>query len=303
VSSNSVTLAVGQQKAGSQLFGISENYLELANRHMVAGNWFTDAQMTAGARQAILGPQVINALWGPGTDPTTLIGKPLRVGHSTFLIQGVVNSDGQNDNVVMVPLNTARAFVVGDDGGKLNIIIAKSTSIDTLDAAKNEIFAVLYAQHHIREDTDRDFNVTDNTNILNQQSQSIRFLSMFIVAIAAISLFVGGVGVANIMLVAVTERTREIGIRKAIGARRRDVIGQFLIEAVTLTSLGGLIGVLLGFLISAFINWQFPALPSTVPMWAVGFGVATSMAVGLFFGIYPAVLAARLDPVEALRYE
>ena len=315
VASNQVTLAVGQRKAGSQLYGISENYLDLANRHMVAGNWFTDAQMTAGARQAILGPQVVNELWGPGTDPTSLIGKPLRVGHSTFLIQGVVNSDGQNDNVVMVPLTTARAFVVGDDGGKLNVIIAKSTSIDTLDAAKNEIFAVLYAQHHIREETDRDFNVTDNTNILNQQSQSIRFLSMFIVAIAAISLFVGGVGVANIMLVAVTERTREIGIRKAIGAPRRAIMRQFLSEAVMLTALGGLVGIALGIGLCELGQLIIPTLwppdptsltPTPIPILSLppvllAFGV--SLVIGLLAGGYPAYRASRLRPIEALRFE
>jgi ABC-type antimicrobial peptide transport system permease subunit len=315
VASNSVTVAVGQQKAGSQLYGISENYLELDNRHMVAGNWFTDAQMSAGARQAVLGPQVVNALWGPGTDPTTLIGQPLRVGHSTFQIRGVVNSDGQNDNIVMVPLTTARAFVVGDDGGKLNVIIAKSTSIDTLEAAKSEIFAVLYAQHHVREDTDRDFNVTDNTNILNQQSQSIRFLSMFIVAIAAISLFVGGVGVANIMLVSVTERTREIGIRKAIGAPRRAIMRQFLSEAVMLTALGGLVGIILGVGLCELGKLVIPKLwppdptsltPTPIPLLSVSpvilaFGV--SLVIGLLAGGYPAYRASRLRPIEALRFE
>jgi len=315
VASNKVTLAVGQQKAGGQLYGISANYLELANRHMVAGNWFTDAQMTAGARQAILGPQVVNDLWGPNIDPTTLIGQPLRVGHSTFQIRGVVNSDGQNDDFVMVPLTTARAFVVGDDGGKLNVIIAKSTSIDTLEAAKNEIFQVLYTQHHIREDTDRDFNVADNTNILNQQSQSIRFLSMFIVAIAAISLFVGGVGVANIMLVAVTERTREIGIRKAIGAPRRAIMRQFLSEAVMLTALGGLVGSALGAGLCELGELVIPKLwppdptsltPTPIPILSLNpvllaFGV--SLVIGLLAGGYPAYRASRLRPIEALRFE
>jgi len=315
VASNSVTLAVGQQKAGGQLFGISQNYLELANRHMVAGKWFTDAQMTAGARQAILGPQIVNELWGPNIDPTTLIGQPIRVGHSTFQIQGVVASDGQADNAVMVPLSTARAFVVGDDGGKLNIIIAKSTSIDTLEAAKNEIFQVLYAQHHVRQETDRDFNVADNTNILNQQSQSIRFLSMFIVAIAAISLFVGGVGVANIMLVSVTERTREIGIRKAIGAPRRAIMRQFLSEAVMLTALGGVVGIILGVGLCELGTLLIPKLwppdptsmtPTPIPLLSVSpvllaFGV--SVAIGLLAGGYPAYRASRLRPIEALRFE
>jgi ABC-type antimicrobial peptide transport system permease subunit len=173
VASNSVTLAVGQQKAGSKLYGIEDNYLGLANRHIVAGKWFTSEQISTGVRQAVVGPQVVNALWGANTDPHDVINQPLRVGHSTFVIQGVINSDGQDDNVVLTPLNAARAYVVGNNAGKLNVIIAKSASTGTVEQAKYQIFQVMYTQHHIREDTDRDFNVTDFTNILEQQLQSL----------------------------------------------------------------------------------------------------------------------------------
>jgi ABC-type antimicrobial peptide transport system permease subunit len=315
VASNSVTLAVGQQKAGAQLFGIVENYLNLANRHMTAGTWFTPEQINAGTRDAVIGPQVLNALWGPATDPNSVIGQQLRVGHSSFQIQGVVNSDGQNDNVVMVPLDAARAFVVGNNAGKLDVIIAKSSNVQTLEAAKSEIFQILYTQHHVRVDTDRDFNVTDNTNILQQQSQSIKFMSMFILAVAAISLFVGGVGVANIMLVSVTERTREIGIRKAIGAPRRAIMRQFLSEAVMLTALGGLIGSIFGVGLCLLGKVIIPKLwppdpssltPTPLPLLTLDpvlIAFAVSLVIGLLAGGYPAYRAARLRPIEALRFE
>jgi ABC-type antimicrobial peptide transport system permease subunit len=271
--------------------------------------------MSAGTRQAIIGPQVINELFGPGTDPNSVIGQPLRVGHSTFDIQGVVSGNGQADNVVMVPLDAARAFVVGNNVGKLDVIIAKSSNINTLELAKSEIFEILYTQHHVRVDTDRDFNVADNTDFLQQQTQSIKFLSMFILAVAAISLFVGGVGVANIMLVAVTERTREIGIRKAIGAPRRAIMRQFLSEAVMLTALGGLIGSITGTGLCLLGKTLIPKIwppdptsltPTPIPLLSpnpvlIAFGV--SLLIGLLAGGYPAYRAARLRPIEALRFE
>jgi ABC-type antimicrobial peptide transport system permease subunit len=315
VASNSVTLTVGQQKSRGELYGIMENYLILANKHMVAGSWFTDREISDGVRRAVVGPEVVNELWGPGFDPRKVIGLPLRVGHSTFVIQGVVNSDGQTDDLVMVPLIAARAYVVGNNAGKLDAIIAKSSSIATLDLAKNEIYQILYTQHHVRQDTDRDFNVTDFTNVLEQQMATIKFLQMFIVAIAGISLFVGGVGVANIMLVSVTERTREIGIRKAIGAPRRAIMRQFLSEAVMLTALGGLVGVVLGIglclLGKVVIPKLWPADPSSLtptplPILSlspvlIAFGV--SLVIGLLAGGYPAFRASRLRPIQALRFE
>ncbi|WP_169736689.1 ABC transporter permease [Pseudonocardia spinosispora] len=315
VASNLVMVSYGQQKASDQLFGIVGNYLELANRHMIAGTWFTDKQMNATVRQAVIGPEVVNQLWGPSTDPNSLIGLPLRVGHSTFQIQGVVNSDGQSDNVIMVPLEAARAYVVGNNGDKLDVIIARASSTETVKTAESQIYQILDEQHHVRESTDRDYAVNDFTSILQQQMSSIKFMSLFIIAVAAISLFVGGVGVANIMLVAVTERTREIGIRKAIGAPRRAIMRQFLSEAVMLTSLGGVVGVVLGVVLCKVGEVVIPKLwppdpasltPTPLPLLSlepVLIAFAVSVVIGLLAGGYPAYRASRLRPIEALRFE
>jgi ABC-type antimicrobial peptide transport system permease subunit len=315
VLSQSVTLTYDQQKAGGVLEGIVGNFLALDNRHLAAGRWFTNQEITDGVRQAVIGPLVVDLLFGQGTDPHSVLGQSIRVGHNMFQIQGVLTSDGQADNVVMAPLNAARAYVVGNNVGKLDLIVARSASPATLNAAEGEIYDVIDNLHHVRTQTDRDFTVTDNTSYLNQQQQQIKFMSMFIVAIAAISLFVGGVGVANIMLVSVTERTREIGIRKAIGAPRRAIMRQFLSEAVMVTALGGLVGSVLGIGLCLLGRTLIPKLyppdpsadtPTPIPILSVhpvllAFGV--SLLIGLIAGGYPAYRASRLRPIEALRFE
>ena len=169
--------------------------------------------------------------------------------------------------------------------------------------AKDEISAVLRRTRHVPYSAPENFGMSSAEEIANQFKQITGSVALLTAVVSSIGLLVGGVGVMNIMLMSVTQRTREIGVRKAIGARRRDVIWQFLTEAVVLTGSGGVIGVLLGIAISLLIHVIWPRLPSTVPLWGVLLGVIVSMTVGLFFGIYPAVKAARLDPVEALRYE
>ncbi len=169
--------------------------------------------------------------------------------------------------------------------------------------AQDEIRAVLRRRRHVPYSAPDNFGLSTAQEIANQFKQITGSVALLTAVVSSIGLLVGGVGVMNIMLMSVTQRTREIGVRKAIGARRRDVIWQFLTEAIVLTGSGGVIGVLLGVVISLLINMFFPGLPSSVPLWAVVLAVAVSMSVGLFFGMYPAVKAARLDPVEALRYE
>jgi ABC-type antimicrobial peptide transport system permease subunit len=310
---SSVVVTAGQAKDSAILVGAVANYLQIIDRHMVAGTWFTEAQIAAGERNVVIGPQTVNLLFGRDTDPATLIGQQIRLSHSNFKIQGVLKTDGSNDNTAIVPLAAARAYLVGNNGGKLDQVVIKSTSVDTVPDAVGEITDILDGRHNIKQPTSRDFSVKTFTEALKENKQYINFLTLFVIAIAAISLFVGGVGVANIMLVSVTERTREIGIRKAVGAPRKAILRQFLSEAVMLTGLGGLVGVIIGVALSqvgAVVLPKYaqddPNSPVPVPIltWqpvVIAFGV--SLLVGLVAGGYPAYRAARMRPIDALRFE
>jgi putative ABC transport system permease protein len=304
----SVTLTVGQVQERAGLVGATENYLELLDRKIAAGSWLTSAQIAGNERRAVLGQQAVALLWGPGADLGEVVGSTIRVSRSSFKVVGVLDSDGQDDNVVIVPFGTSRAYLVGNNAGEVDQIIVKSTSVDTVDRAAGEVTDVLDGRHYIKAAADRDFNVRSFTQLLNKSTQFINFLTMFIVAVAAISLLVGGIGVANIMLVSVTERTREIGIRKAVGAPRRAILRQFLSEAVMLTGLGGVIGVVIGVGVALaggtmVPKWipEFPTPVLTVAPVLVAFGV--SLAIGVLAGGYPANRAARMRPIEALRFE
>jgi putative ABC transport system permease protein len=306
--SASVTLAEGQASERSSMVGAEENYLDLMNRTIETGSWFTDEQEYSDTKVAVIGVQAMDLLWGADTDPAQVIGQPLRVSSTTFTVTGVLEPDGQNDNTVIVPFGTSRAYVVGDHGGEVNQILIKSTSADTVDAAAAEATTILDRQHYITRPADRDYTLHEFATLLTQRTQFLTFLRLFIVAIAAISLIVGGIGVANIMLVSVTERTREIGIRKAIGAPRRAILRQFLTEAVLLTGLGGLVGVVLGAgmcvvggLVLPHAHSQFPAPVLTAAPALVAFLV--SLLIGLVAGTYPASRASRLHPIQALRFE
>jgi putative ABC transport system permease protein len=304
----SVTLTEGQTVERASMIGSTENYLRILDRSMVAGNWFTRSEIQGNAKNAVLGEDAISLLWGPGTNLSQVVGSKIRVNRTTFRVEGVLLPDGQTDNVVIVPFGTARAYLVGNQGGEVNQIIIKSTSADTVNRASDELTAILDTQHYIKGPSDRDFNVRSMGSLLAQRTQFITFLTLFTAAVAAISLIVGGIGVANIMLVAVTERTREIGIRKAIGAPRRAILKQFLTEAVLLTSLGGLVGVVIGLalaigggiLVPKFVP-SFPPPVLTLAPVLIAFGV--SVVIGLLAGGYPANRAARLRPIEALRFE
>jgi putative ABC transport system permease protein len=255
----------------------------------------------------VVGQEALNLLWGPGTRPDQVLGQQIRIGHSSFKVQGVVAFDGQNDNAVIVPLAAARTHLTGRPE-QLDMIIVKSTSVASLDQAVSEVVTILDAQHFIKSAADRDYNVKTFTELLRQNTQFINFLTMFIVAVAAISLFVGGIGVANIMLVSVTERTREIGIRKAIGAKTSAILRQFLAEAVMLTGLGGLLGVIFGIALTLASTRIIPRISGDIPIpilsWSpVLIAFAVSLVIGVLAGGYPAHRAARLRPIEALRFE
>ena len=207
--------------------------------------------------------------------------------------------DDQNDKAILVPYNTYKKVYPEAKDNFICVLVAPGK----MDAAKDEVTELLRRRRHVKPADPDNFGVSSAESVIGQFRQIIGTVALVMVVISSIGLLVGGIGVMNIMLVSVTERTREIGVRKALGARRSDIVWQFLLEAMTLTASGGVIGILVGWLLSVTIRALVPSLPSTVPLWSViaGFTVATS--IGLFFGLWPAVKAARLDPIAALRYE
>jgi len=300
-------LTAGQAVERASLVGTTYDYLQVANRAVAAGQWLTPDQARGNSRVVLLGQETVRLLWGPTANLPEVVGKEIRIGRASFRVVGVLGLDKQDDNIAIVPMGAARAYLIGT-ANNVNQIIIKATSAATVHAATDQLTDVLDRQHHIHTVTNRDFKVRAYQNLLDQRSQLITFLTIFTAAVAAISLLVGGIGVANIMLVAVTERTREIGIRKAIGAPRRAILTQFLVEAVILTGLGGVIGVLVGvgaatgggLVLPRFISSFPPPIVTPSPV-IVAFGV--SLLIGMVAGVYPAHRAARLRPIEALRFE
>jgi putative ABC transport system permease protein len=302
-----VSLTAGTKNEKADMTGATYNYLDLVARTMTVGNWFTPAEEVSDQKLVVLGQQAVFYLYGPGTNLAGLLGKEVRLNHTTFKIAGVLDVDGQSDNVAIVPFGAARNNLVGH-ANQVTQIIVKATSASTVGAAQDELTEILDARHFVKTPTERDYRVRAFQNLIQQRGQFITFLTLFTAAVAAISLIVGGIGVANIMLVSVTERTREIGIRKAIGARRSAILKQFLIEAVVLTGLGGLVGVIIGvgvafgggILVPKFVP-SFP--PPVLTLTPVLIAFAVSLAIGLVAGGYPANRAATLRPIEALRFE
>jgi putative ABC transport system permease protein len=303
----------GQAYTAATVTGTTVDYLSVRQQRLTAGSFFTEAQQRSGAKVAVLGPLVAHALYGP--DPSAALGKTFRINHARFTVIGVLASFGANgDNVILMPQGAARSsvFGYGYGGDELSSIVVKATSTQAVKAAEAGIVQVLRTNHHISDPTYDDFQVQDLGSRVGTFTQLITLITNFVPAIAGISLLVGGIGVLNIMLVSVTDRTREIGTRKAVGASDGAILGQFVLEATTLAGLGGLIGVLLGvglilltkLLIptlgaSGFLSSFDPVL-SAGPI-AVAFGI--SLVIGLVAGCYPAWRAARLNPIEALRFE
>jgi putative ABC transport system permease protein len=292
----------------ANVVGSTDRWLEVNNQDMAAGTFFDDAQVRSTARVVVLGPSVSNYLFGD--DPAAAVNKAVRINHQTFRVIGVMQSVGEpGDSSAVMPLNTVRRFVFGG-GDKVNQIIVQATQANSVPAAEDSVIRILSERHRIKDTAKRDFEVQSLRSRLDTFNQVLRILTLFTAAVAAISLVVGAIGVLNIMLVSVTERTREIGIRKAIGATRRAILEQFLIESLVLAGLGGAFGVLVGVGLSVLGANLAPAFGPTFATFApavtipsVVLSFAISLAIGLVAGGYPANRAARLRPIEALRYQ
>jgi putative ABC transport system permease protein len=291
-----------KEVAGLDYSGADIEYEEVFNIRPYIGRYFTEAEDLHRADVAVIGYDLGKTFF-PGEDPLDktiyVEGFPYRVIGVFDHRKGQLFQNPRAEKQVVVPYRTYRKHHPADDEHFIGAVAAPGQMAE----AQDEIRAVLRRSRHVPYSAPENFGLSTATEIANQFKQITGSVALLTAVVSSIGLLVGGVGVMNIMLMSVTQRTREIGVRKAIGARRSDVIWQFLTEAVVLTGAGGIIGVALGFGISVLINVFLPRLPSSVPLWAVVLAVVVSMSVGLFFGMYPAIKAARLDPVEALRYE
>jgi putative ABC transport system permease protein len=290
---------------GTSIFGVENNYFEAREWDIESGRLFSGDENQRGGQVALLGLSVKNQLFGDD-DP---IGQIIRVKNVPFEVIGVMARKGQSaqgqdqDDAVFLPLQSARQRVIGTSRAKnrsVGSIMVKVREGEEMSDAENEIKALLRQRHRLREGDEDDFTIRNLSDILATVEASARVLSIGLAAVAAVSLLVGGIGIMNIMLVSVTERTREIGVRMAVGAKPSDVMGQFLIEATTLALLGGLIGILLGG-IGAQVVSRLAGWPLYVDVTAIILAVVVSGLIGIGAGFYPAWRASRLDPVEALR--
>ena len=303
VDGNPITARVpGYETDTINVSGRSPNMGEISPRDFSSGRFITSEEDHRGAHVAMIGDSVAEALFPDGN----AIGNTIMMDGAEYAIVGVYAKAkggffGENgmDNAVDIPLHTARTRYPQID----RFMITAKAKTGMRDEAFQEVEGAMRRIRRLPTGSDDDFAISTPDQIIQQFDRITGLIGLVAIAISGLGLLVGGIGVMNIMLMSVTERTREIGVRKALGARRRDIVGQFLVEAMTLTGAGGMLGILIAVMITTLLGALVPALPSKVPGWALIAGFSTSVGVGVFFGVWPAVKAAQLDPVEALRYE
>ena len=303
VVSTRVQVIGGKGNWRTTINGVSPDYLTIRDWAVSSGAVFSDADVKSGRKVALLGATVASSLF-PDEDP---VGAQIQIGHVPFSVIGVLAAKGQNaggqdqDDVIIMPSTTAQNRLSGNI--RLGQILASATSADDIGPAQEEIKGLMREAHKLSAAGDEDdFTVRNQTEIAAAATSTTKVMSGLLAAIASISLIVGGIGIMNIMLVSVTERTREIGIRMAIGARGSDVLTQFLVESVAMSVLGGIVGLAVGYAGAALLG-HLTGWTTATPVSAVAIAVGFSAAVGVFFGYYPARKAAALNPIQALRYE
>ncbi len=293
----------------TSISGVMPAYDELRSVSTVVGRFLDEGDVVAVSRVAVLGPEVVEELFAENALP---VGETIRINDVAFRVIGVLeerggSSFGSEDTIIYIPLSTAqmRIFPSRDSRGEhtVSVIIAQAVTEQRASAAAQQIRRILRERHDIGPGEDDDFMVINQADILSSAGDVLNAITVFLGAIAAISLLVGGIGIMNIMLVSVTERTREIGLRKAVGARKRDILLQFLVESIVLSVTGGAVGILLGGVGAQLVGSLASDLNPTLSLDAVLLATGFSAVVGLFFGIYPATRAAALNPIDALRYE
>ena len=291
----------GHDMSDAQLMGVTANHLKIANAPLADGRFFTDADDLHRRDVAVIAANVVDRLF-KHEDP---LGKSILVDGHTFEVVGTLDKfkgfvgDNPDDRDVMVPYWTFKKLHPDARDNFINVLAYRGR----LNDAEDEVRGLLRRRRHVKPSEPDNFGIATAESLITQFREIIGTVALVMVVISSVGLLVGGIGVMNIMLVSVTERTREIGVRKAIGARRSDITWQFLLEAMTLTASGGVIGILVGWLLSLAIRTFVPSLPSTVPLWSVVTGFVVATSIGLFFGMWPALKASRLDPIVALRHE
>jgi putative ABC transport system permease protein len=305
ISTGSGQAVFGGNNWSTTITGTSPAYLDIRSWELDDGFVFSASDMRSATRVALIGKTVVDNIFGD-IDP---IGKTIRIKQNPFIVIGVLKSKGQSldgrdqDDTIVIPLTTAQRKILGSQfAGSVRQIIVQATTPEMMPTAEQNINELLHQRHKIRDGADRDFFVRNLTAVANSAAETTRTMSLLLGAIASVSLLVGGIGIMNIMLVSVTERTREIGIRMAIGARERDILLQFLLEAIVISVIGCIIGLALGISGAILVNkLAEAAVIISGNSILIAFGVAAS--IGVFFGYYPAKKAARLNPIEALRYQ
>ncbi len=287
----------------TSVVGTTPDYPSVRNVEIAEGSFISNQNVRSLSKVAVLGPTTRNDLFGEGA--TGVIGKTIRINKIDFKVIGITKEKGgsgmsNQDDMIFIPLSTAQRFLAGSN--YLSTIYIEVVDQESMTVAQEQITSLLLSRHNISNPELADFSIMNQADIISSVSSISDTLTILLAAIAGISLLVGGIGIMNMMLTTVTERTREIGLRKAIGAKKKDIILQFLTESVMLTFIGGIVGILLGWILSYAVAY-FGSMTTEITSWSIFLAVGVSAAIGIIFGYYPARRAANLNPIEALRYE